>query len=106
VETGGIGLLRPRAQTSGSGRLQRQQQLHFLAWKIELQTQICNPFGLAATIAHYPTGASKWNPIEHRLFSEISKNWAAEPLDSYEKMLTFIRTTSTQTGLVVTAYLG
>ena len=75
------------------------------AWKIELQSQLCNRFGLAVTIAHYPTGASKWNPIEHRLFSEISKNWAAEPLDSYEKMLKFIRTTSTQTGLVVTAYL-
>lgn len=39
------------------------------------------------------------------MFSEISKNWAAEPPDSYEKMLKFIRTTSTQTGLVVTAYL-
>src|SRR5438477_1657868 len=75
------------------------------AWKTEIQTQVCNPFGLAVTIAHYPTGASKWNPIEHRLFSEISKNWAAEPLDSYEKMLKFIRTTSTKTGLVVTAYL-
>ena len=75
------------------------------AWKIGLQTQVCNPFGIAVTIAHYPTGASKWNPIEHRLFSEISKNWAAEPLVSYEKMLKFIRTTSTQTGLVVTAYL-
>jgi hypothetical protein len=75
------------------------------AWKIELQRQLCNRFGLAVTIAHYPTGASKWNPIEHRLFSEISKNWAAEPLDSYEKMLKFIRTTSTKTGLVVTAYL-
>ena len=60
---------------------------------------------MTVTIAHYPTGASKWNPIEHRLFSEISKNWAAEPLDSYEKMLKFIRTTRTQTGLVVTAYL-
>ena len=75
------------------------------AWKIELQTQVCNPFGIAVTIAHYPTGASKWNPIEHRLFSEISKNWAAEPLDSYEKMLKFIRTTGTKTGLTVTAYL-
>ena len=74
-------------------------------WKIELQAQVCNPFGIAVTIAHYPTGASKWNPIEHRLFSEISKNWAAEPLDSYEKMLQFIRTTSTHTGLAVTAYL-
>ncbi len=75
------------------------------AWKTEIQAQVCNTFGIAVTIAHYPTGASKWNPIEHRLFSEISKNWAAEPLDSYEKMLKFIRTTSTQTGLVVTAYL-
>ena len=62
-------------------------------------------FGITATIAHYPTGASKWNPIEHRLFSEISKHWAAEPLVSYEKMLGFIRNTSTKTGLVVTAYL-
>jgi hypothetical protein len=48
----------------------------------------------------YPTGASKWNPIEHRLFSEISKNWAGEPLDSYQKILNFIRSTRTQTGFV------
>ncbi len=51
------------------------------------------------------TGASKWNPIEHRLFSEISKNWAGEPLHSYEKILKFIPTTKTRTGLAVTAYL-
>jgi hypothetical protein len=75
------------------------------AWKTEIQAHLCNAFGITVTIAHYPTGASKWNPIEHRLFSEISKNWAAEPLDSYEKMLNFIRTTSTKTGLVVNAYL-
>ena len=75
------------------------------AWKTEIQAQLCNPFGITATIAHYPTGASKWNPIEHRRFSEISKSWAAEPLTSYEKMLGFIRNTSTKTGLVVTAYL-
>jgi hypothetical protein len=49
-------------------------------WKTELQDRVGNPFGLAVTLAHYPTGAAKWNP-EHRLFSEISKNWAAEPLD-------------------------
>jgi hypothetical protein len=54
-------------------------------WKIELQSQVCNPFDIPVTIAHYPTGASKWNPIEHRLFSEISKNWAAEPLESYRR---------------------
>lgn len=75
------------------------------AWKTEIQTRLCNPFGITVTIAHYPTGASKWNPIEHRLFSEISKNWAAEPLVSYDKMLGFLRTTKTQTGLSVTAYL-
>jgi hypothetical protein len=75
------------------------------AWKTELQSQLVDPFHLTVTVAHYPTGASKWNPIEHRLFSEISKNWAGEPLDSYQKILNFIRTTSTQTGLAVSAYL-
>ena len=63
------------------------------AWKTELQTQLANSLGLTLTVAHYPTGASKWNPIEHRLFSEISKNWAGEPLDSYPKILNFIRST-------------
>jgi hypothetical protein len=75
------------------------------AWKTELQSQLCNSFGLTVTVAHYPTGASKWNPIEHRLFSEISKNWAAEPLDNYPKVLNFIRNTCTRTGLTVSAYL-
>lgn len=75
------------------------------AWKTELQSQLVDAFHLAVTVAHYPTGASKWNPVEHRLFSEISKNWAGEPLDSYQKILNVIRTTSTQTGLAVSAYL-
>lgn len=75
------------------------------AWKIALQAQLATRFDLQVTVAHYPTGTSKWNPIEHRLFSEISKNWAGEPLDTYQKMLNFIRTTHTQTGLTVSAYL-
>jgi hypothetical protein len=75
------------------------------AWKTELQSQLCNSLGITVTVAHYPTGASKWNPIEHRLFSEISKNRAAEPLDSYPKVLNFIRNTCTRTGLTVSAYL-
>jgi quercetin dioxygenase-like cupin family protein len=53
----------------------------------------------------YPTGASKYNPIERRLFSQISRNWAGEPLASYEKILKFIRTTKTSTGLRVRAWL-
>lgn len=75
------------------------------AWKTEVQYQLANSFALTVTVAHYPTGASKWNPIEHRLFSEVSRNWAGEPLDSYQKILNYARTTKTQTGLRVTAYL-
>jgi hypothetical protein len=75
------------------------------AWKYGLQTRVCNRHGLSVTVAHYPTGASKWNPIEHRLFSEISKNWAGRPLDSYETILKYLRTTATTTGLRVRAHL-
>jgi hypothetical protein len=75
--------------------------------QVSCRSKVATPkrFGITATVAHYPTGASKWNPIEHRLFSEISKHWGTEPLVSYDKMLGFIRNTSTKTGLVVTAYL-
>jgi hypothetical protein len=87
------------ADTGGSNSCRRH------AWKTELQAQLSNPFDLTPTVAHYPTGTSKWNPLEHRLFSEFSKNWAAEPLDRYQKMLNFLRTTTTKTGLAVSAYL-
>ena len=75
------------------------------AWKLGLQTQVCDLYGIAVTVAHYPAGASKWNPIEHRLFSEISKNWAGHPLNTYETILNHIRTTRTKTGLQVRANL-
>ena len=75
------------------------------AWKFALQHKLCDAFGLRVTVAHYPPGASKWNPIEHRLFSEISKNWAAQPLTSYQTMLNYIRTTKTKRGLTVRATL-
>ena len=74
------------------------------AWKYELQ-KFSDRRGLSITVCHYPPGASKWNPIEHRLFSEISKNWAGRPLDSYATIQNYIRTTSTVTGLNVKAYL-
>jgi hypothetical protein len=73
------------------------------AWKCALQEKLCNPFHLKATVAHYPPGTSKWNPIEHRLFSQVSKNWAGQPLTSYETMLKYIRTTKTKSGLAVRA---
>lgn len=75
------------------------------AWKRDLQVKFCDRFGIAVTLAHFPSGTSKWNPIEHRLFSEISKNWAGRPLENYNVMLNYIRTTTTKTGLRVKATL-
>jgi len=74
--------------------------------KYHLWNALCLKHGLTVTVCHYPTGASKWNPIEHRLFSEISKNWAAEPLVSLQTALNFIRTTKTDSGLRVSAVLN
>jgi hypothetical protein len=65
------------------------------AWKYELQRKLCDPFGLCVTVCHYPPGASKWNPIEHRLFSPISNNWKGVPLNSYEKIIKYMRRTKT-----------
>lgn len=66
-------------------------------WKLALQ-ELANEFDLTITVTHFPPGASKWNPIDHRMFSLISANWAGEPLRSYETMLKFIRTTRSDTG--------
>jgi hypothetical protein len=75
------------------------------AWKLNLQEKLCDTFGLTATVCHYPTGCSKWNPVEHRLFSYISTNWQGKPLKTLEIMLGYIRGTSTATGLKVKAFL-
>jgi hypothetical protein len=68
-----------------------------VAWKAGLQG-LADEFGLIITVTHYPPGASKWNPVEHRMFSLISENWAGEPLIDYETMLKFIRRTRSTTG--------
>jgi len=73
-------------------------------WKRELQ-QFANDTGLSLTVCHYPSGASKWNPIEHRLLSQISRNWAGHPLRSLPIMLGLIRGTTTTKGLAVEAIL-
>lgn len=75
------------------------------AFKYALQTRLCDPHRLQITLCHYPAGASKWNPIEHRLFSEISKNWAGRPLDSFQTIVNCIGATRTETGLRVSAHL-
>lgn len=87
------------ADGGGSNSFQRR------LWKFELQARLCDPHELTVTVCHYPTGTSKFNPIERRLFSQISKNWAGQPLLSYETILNFIQTTTTRSGLVVKPYL-
>jgi hypothetical protein len=74
-------------------------------WKRDLQEKVADAFNLIVTVCHYPTGASKWNPIEHRLFSEVSKTWAGCPLRSFDDILFYARDTKTQTGLAVQAHL-
>lgn len=73
-------------------------------WKVALQ-QLADEFRIIITVTHFPPGASKWNPIEHRMFSLISGNWAGEPLKNYETMLKYVRTTRSSTGFHCRAYL-
>ena len=74
-------------------------------WKVLLQELLCNQYRLKVTVCHYPPGTSKWNPIEHRVFSQISKNWAGTPLIDYETVLKYTKRTTTTTGLKVNAKL-
>jgi hypothetical protein len=73
--------------------------------KYQLQAQVSDRFGLTVTVCPYPTGCSKWNPIEHRLFSHLSLNWAGKPLRTWDTMLGDIRGTTTATGLEGHAFL-
>ena len=72
-------------------------------WKAQLQSQLSDRLGLMVTVCHYPTGCSKWHPIEHRLFSQIRLNGAGKPLRTFDTMLGYLRDTTTTTGLQVTA---
>jgi Rhodopirellula transposase DDE domain len=69
-------------------------------WKRELQ-KLANELGLDIVVSHLPPGTSKWNKIEHRLFSFISQNWRAQPLVSYRVIVELISATTTKTGLTV-----
>ncbi|EQD55338.1 Rhodopirellula transposase family protein [mine drainage metagenome] len=73
-------------------------------WKRHLQ-ELATETGLPITVGHYPPGASKWNKIEHRMFSQISLNWQGVPLETYETVVNLIAGTRTRTGLQVKARL-
>jgi hypothetical protein len=103
-------------QEMGSARFPRATQLMITAdgggsngsrnrlWKIALQA-LAEELELRLEICHFPPGTSKWNKIEHRLFSFITKNWRGRPLTSYQVIVNLIAHTTTQAGLVVKAAL-
>lgn len=74
------------------------------AWKLHLQGLV-DELGIAITVCHYPPGTSKWNKIEHRLFSFISLTWKGRPLVNYETVVNLIGATTTKSGLRVKAVL-
>lgn len=74
------------------------------AWKFFLQ-ELSNRIGIPITVAHYPPGTSKWNKIEHRMFSFISMNWKGQPLENYESIIKLISATTTKNGLKIKARL-
>jgi hypothetical protein len=73
-------------------------------WKVELQ-KLANEMGLKIAVCHFPPGTSKWNKIEHRLFSFISRNWRGKPLVSHEVIVNLIANTTTSKGLKVQSKL-
>jgi hypothetical protein len=75
------------------------------AFKTYVQQRLADEFGLDVTVCHYPRGCSKYNPVEHRLFSFISLNWAGTPLRSFQTALDTIRATTTEAGLKIKAVL-
>jgi hypothetical protein len=75
-------------------------------WKYALYQQIARRHGILVRVCHYPPGASKWNPVEHRLFSFISLEWAGHPLRSLDIMTKYIQGVTTKNGLKVTTLLN
>ena len=73
-------------------------------WKVELQ-KLSNETGLSIEVTHFPPGTSKWNKIEHRLFSFISRNWRGKPLVSHEVIVNLIAATTNKAGLKVVCRL-
>ncbi len=73
-------------------------------WKVELQN-LADETGLCIAVCHYPPGTSKWNAIEHRMFSHITQNWRGRPLISHETIVNLIANTTTKTGLTIQCQL-
>jgi hypothetical protein len=81
-------------------RCRRLQRLPLRAWKVHL-ARLAAETGLDITCCHYPPGTSKWNRIEHRMFSFITMNWRGRPLTSLRTIIELISATATTTGLTI-----
>jgi hypothetical protein len=95
----------PRAQklmitADGGGSNSSRNRL----WRVALQ-ELANELQLSLQVSHFPPGTSKWNKIEHRLFSFITKNWRGRPLTSYQVIVELISNTTTEAGLIVKAVI-
>ena len=100
----------------GTGRFPRAHELFITAdgggsnsyrtrlWKVALQ-KLANEIGLTLIVSHFPPGTSKWNKVEHRLFSFITQNWRGKPLVSVQVIVNLIASTRTTKGLIVKAAL-
>ena len=75
-------------------------------WRYFLYTKLTSIYGIDIQVCHYPSGASKWNPIEHKMFPHISKNWEGVPLRTYEIAMKYIESTTTLNGLSIKAFLN
>ena len=104
VDTRRAGRLPARDPAADHRRRRGLQRLPRAAWKTELAALAADT-GLSITVCHLPPGTSKWNKIEHRLFSHISMNWRGRPLTSHEVIVDTIAATTTATGLTVHADL-
>ena len=105
VEQDGPGNVPRRRSPLDYSRQWRQQRIACVRlWKLELQ-KLADETGLEISVCHFPPGTSKWNKIEHRLFSFITKNWRGQPLVSHEVIVNLIAATTTKTGLRVQSQL-
>jgi hypothetical protein len=93
-----------RAEADDHRRLRRVQRQRTRLWKVELQ-KLADETELEIEVCHFPPGTSKWNKIEHRLFSFITMNWRGKPLVPLETIINLIAATTNSTGLEVYARL-
>jgi len=104
VEEHGAQGLPQRDETADHGRCGGSNASRSRLWKAGLQ-RLANLTGLDLHMSHFPPGTSKWNKIEHRMFSFITQNWRARPLVSYQTIIDLIAKTRTTTGLKIKAKL-